>query len=107
MAVIHHQNATQKELTSIVGDDKAATARALRFLEKKSLLTRKQDKRDRRQKRICTTAAAHEIADAVHTELLRLNREIMEGLTGQDQLLLSAALAVMETNLAAIRRKEE
>lgn len=107
MAVIHYQNSTQEELTALIGVDKAATTRAIRSLESKGFLTRQQDEKDRRQNRVCATVAAHEIAEAVHAELLRLNCEIMEGLSEQDQELLSAALAVMEKNLSAIRKKGE
>ena len=103
MAIQRHENATQEELTAMVGVDKAATARAIRSLESKGFLVRKQDQKDRRQNRVCGTAAAHEIAEAVHGELLRLNGEIMKGLSEQEQAFLSKALTVMEKNLMTIR----
>lgn len=107
MAVIHHKNSTQEELTAMVGVDKAATARAIRSLESKGFLTRQQDEKDRRQNRVCATNIAYAIAETVHEELFQLNREILEGLSEQNQLVLSDALDIMEKNLKIIKEKGE
>lgn len=107
MAVIHHKGATQEELTAMVGVDKAATTRAIHSLESKGYLIRQQDVKDRRQNRVFATELAEEIADKVQRELLRLNHEIMKGIPKQDLRILSAGLALMEKNLAAIREKGE
>lgn len=104
MMVTHHEGATQEELTAMAGVDKAATARALRSLEGKGYLTRRQDPRDRRQNRVFATQAALNIAEQVHAELLRLDAEITKGLSEQEITALAAGLAVMEQNLAAIRK---
>lgn len=99
MAIQHHTGATQEELTALVGVDKAATARALASLERKGFLTRKQDEKDRRQNRIYATPAALALGGAVHDELLRLNQELLRGISGEEQALLCRALLAMERNL--------
>lgn len=107
MTVTHCGGATQEELTAKVGVDKSATARAVRSLESKGYVTRRQDEKDRRQNRVFATKAAEEIAEQVHAELLRLDAEITGGLSEQERRLLSAALARMEQNLKNIREAGE
>lgn len=106
MAIQHHRGATQEVLTSLVGVDKAATTRAICSLEKKGYLTRRQDEKDRRQNRIYATEKALNIGTEVQEELIRLNNEIMNGISEQDQTVMYQALLKMEENLEAIKRKK-
>lgn len=106
MAVQKHNGATQEVLTSLVGVDKAATTRAISSLEKKGYLTRRQDEKDRRQNHIYATARATNIKTAVQEELMRLNDEIMNGISEEEQIILYQALLKMEKNLEAIKREE-
>lgn len=106
MAVQKHDGATQEVLTSLVGVDKAATTRAISSLEKKGYLTRRQDEKDRRQNHIYATARAMNIKTEVQDELMRLNDEIMNGISEEEQIILYQALLKMEKNLEAIKRKE-
>lgn len=99
MAIQHHAGATQEELTALVGVDKAATARALASLERKGFLTRRQDEKDRRQNRIYAAPAALALGGRVHAELLDLNRELLDGISEEDQALLYRALQTVERNL--------
>lgn len=99
MAIQHHAGATQEELTALVGVDKAATARALASLERKGFLTRRQDEKDRRQNRIYASPAALALGGRVHAELLDLNRELLDGISEEDQALLYRALQTVERNL--------
>lgn len=107
MAIQYHWGATQEELTALIGVDKAATARALRSLENKGFLTREQDKADHRQNRIYPTSAVFEIGPQVQEALLRLNGEIMDGLSEEEQSLLRRALSVMDKNLMRIKETDE
>ena len=107
MTVTHHGGATQEELTAMVGVDKSATARVVRSLERKGYVTRRQDAEDRRQNRVFATDAALEIAEQVHAELLRLDGEVIRGLSEQDIGVLSGELALIEQNLADIRKAGE
>lgn len=103
MAIQRNEGATQEELTAFVGVDKAVTARAIRSLENKGYLVRERDDRDRRQNRVYPTAAVAGIGDSLHGELLRLNDELVEGLSEEQLRDLSEALSVIEDNLSAMR----
>lgn len=103
MAIQRNEGATQEELTAFVGVDKAVTARAIRSLENKGYLVRERDDRDRRQNRVYPTAAVAGIGDSLHGELLRLNDELVEGLSEEQLRALSEALSVIEGNLSAMR----
>ena len=107
MAIQHNKGATQEDLTSFVGVDKAATTRAIRSLEGKGYLVRKQDETDRRQNRVYPTDAVLQIGDALHNELLCLNGELVKGLTEEQLQVLSEALAVIEKNLNKMKETKK
>lgn len=98
MALLHHEGATQEELTALVCVDKAATARAVRSLEEKGYLVRVQDARDRRQNRVYPTDLAKRLGPEVHAELLRLNGRLTQGIAPEELETVRAALARMEEN---------
>lgn len=103
MAIQHNAGATQEDLTLLVGVDKAATTRAIRSLENKGYLVRKQDETDRRQKRVYPTEAVWQIGDALHNELLCLNSELVKGLSQEHLIVLAEALSVIEKNLDTMK----
>lgn len=103
MAIQRNEGATQEDLTALVGVDKAVTTRAIRSLENKGYLVRKQDDKDRRQNRVYPTDAVLGIGDSLHNELLCLNDELVKGLSEEQLRVLSEALSVIENNLSAIR----
>lgn len=107
MAIQRNAGATQEELTELVGVDKAATTRAVRSLENKGYLIRKQDEKDRRQNRVYPTDAVFRIGDLLHNELLCLNDELVKGLSEEQLLVLSEALSVIEDNLSAIKETKK
>lgn len=102
MALQHYEGLTQEELTAIVCVDKAATARAVKSLEKKGYLTRIQDEQDKRQNRIYPTDLTKQLGPAVRTELLRFNDLLTQGIDAQSLDLVFAALEKMEENFATI-----
>lgn len=107
MAIQHNAGATQEDLTAFVGVDKAATARAIRSLESKGYLVRKQDETDRRQNRVYPTDAVWKIGDALHNELLCLNAELVKGLSEEQMQVLSEALFVIEENLNGMKETKK
>lgn len=107
MAIQRNEGATQEDLTSLVGVDKAATTRAIRSLESKGYLVRKKDERDRRQNRVYPTDAVQQIGDALHNELLCLNDELIKGLTEEQLQILSEVLDIIEENLDEIKEKKK
>lgn len=107
MAVQAHAGADQETLTSLVGVDKAATTRAVCSLEKKGFLTRRQDERDRRQKRIYPTEKSTRIYSDVLKELLRLNEAVLDGIPDTDRETVYRALLKMGENLKNMRERRE
>lgn len=103
MAIQQNEGATQEDLTALVGVDKAVTTRAIRSLENKGYLIRKQDDNDRRQNRVYPTDAVFGIGDSLHKELLCLNNELLKGLSKTQLQILSEALSVIEDNLSKLR----
>lgn len=106
MALRRFEGLTQEELTAIVCVDKAATARAVKSLEKKGYLIRRQDQRDRRQNRIYPTELAKEIGGAVGQELLNFNAMLTQGIPQKDLDTVYSALLKMEENLAGLSGKK-
>ena len=106
MALQHHEGVTQEELTAIVCVDKAATARAIKSLEKKGYLIRIQDKKDRRQNRIYPTDITKQLGSAVRSELLHFNDMITQGIDPESLDLIYSALIKIEENFAHISNKK-
>ncbi len=100
MAIQHHKGVTQGELTALVCVDKAATARAVKSLEKKGFLTRIQDEDDRRQNRIYPTDAALQLAGSVRGELIQFNELLTQGIFPEEIDIIFAGLLKMEKNLS-------
>lgn len=106
MAIQKHSGITQEELTSLVGVDKAATARAVKSLEQKGFLTRQQDKKDKRQNRIYPTEKTLELGPEVKKQLLQLNDRITEGIAPQEAEIAFQALIKMEQNFSKIKQTD-
>lgn len=106
MAIQKHIGATQEELTSLVGVDKALTTRVISSLEKKGYLIRRQDEKDRRQNRVYATQKALNIGGMVKAELLQLNDEILRGISKEDRIILYHSLLIMEENLKRLKNQE-
>lgn len=99
MAVEHSDGMTQEELTEIVSVDKAATTRAVRSLEEKGYLIRRQDAKDRRKNLIYPTEKTHALFPKVHETLLAFNGRITEGLSGEEQDALCQSMLLMVQNI--------
>lgn len=102
MTLRRQEGLTQEELTAIVCVDKAATARAVKSLEQKGYLIRRQDQRDRRQNRIYPTQRAKEIGEGVSQELLAFNAKLTQGIPQKDLDIVYKALLKMEENCAML-----
>ncbi|MCB6994361.1 MarR family winged helix-turn-helix transcriptional regulator [bacterium 210820-DFI.6.37] len=107
MALQVSEGITQEELTAIVCVDKAATARAVKSLEEKGFLLRRQDTRDRRQNRIYPTALTRELGPAVREELHRFNDMLTRGLDPKQVELIYDGLLKMEENFAVFSLEED
>lgn len=98
MAILNNEGFSQEELTAYVGVDKAATARAVRSLEDKGLLTRVQDPRDKRQNRVYPTEKAKEVGPLVKKELSRINLALTQGLSQEEDDRIYALLMRIDEN---------
>ena len=98
MAILNNEGFSQEELTAYVGVDKAATARAVRSLEDKGLLTRVQDPRDKRQNRVYPTEKAKEVGPLVKKELSRINLALTQGLSREEDDRIYALLMRIDEN---------
>lgn len=102
MALHHNEGITQEELTELVCVDKSATARAVKSLEEKGYLVRKQDERDRRNNRIYLTNSAKELVFSVKSELHRFNELLINGISPQNLDIIYESLLKMEENFSDI-----
>lgn len=102
MALQRYEGVTQEDLTALVCVDKAATARAVKSLEKKGFLIRRQDPSDKRQNLVYPTDQARQLGGAVKHELLHFNSLLTEGIDPQDLKQVYGALLKMEENFSRI-----
>lgn len=100
MAVHFHNGATQDELTSIVGVDKAMTTRVLHSLEKKNLVKRVSDPQDKRQNRVYQTEKAVEMSEEFVSELIHLNEVFIHGISRKSFENFMQTLDVLEENIS-------
>ncbi|MGM9660896.1 MAG: MarR family winged helix-turn-helix transcriptional regulator [Faecousia sp.] len=107
MALQHNAGITQEGLTTLVGVDKAATARAVKSLEEKGFLIRIQDEQDRRQNLIYATDAAKQISEAVRNELLCFNDLLIQGISEEELEIIHAGLMKMANNLSALSDSQD
>ena len=103
MELQSHGGVTQEELTGVFCIDKAATARAVKSLEQKGLLTREKDPVDRRQNRLYPTQAAEKLFPAVKADLVRFNVLLTAGIAPEDLETAYRVVRKIEENLAAVK----
>lgn len=99
MALLHNEGVTQERLTSLVGVDKAATARTVKSLEEKGILIRIQDEADRRQNLLFPTERAKAISEEVKAALDQFNSLLTEGFDPEEAVTLQRMLLKMVDNL--------
>ena len=98
MTLKHNEGTTQEELTAIVCVDKSAATRALKSLEEKGYIIRKQDEKDKRQNRVYLTEKAKQIGEDVAKELLDLNDMITKDIYPEEIDIIYSALVKMNKN---------
>lgn len=99
MAIHFHNGATQEELTSLVGVDKAMTTRVLHSLEKKNLVKRVPDLQDKRQNKVYQTEKAAELNEDFVGELIQLNEIFIQGISNESFENFMQTLGILETNI--------
>lgn len=107
MTLLQGDGLTQEQLTVRVCVDKAATARAVKSLEHKGLLTRRQDPADRRQNLVFLTQLARDLEDTVRGALLQFNLQLTQGIDPQALEQAQAVLENLEKNFSSFLYSSE
>lgn len=91
--------ATQSDLAAAMNVDCSALVRILDLLEKQKLITRLQDTRDRRAKKLVLTSAGQERCTLFHTIAAQLEKNVRQNLT-EDQVrsLIHDLSCMLETH---------
>ncbi len=100
IALSERDGATQEELTSLVGVDKALTARTVQSLERKGFVRKEHDVQDRRVNHIYKTQKAEEHLGAIFADLHKLTLIFTAGLEKSDMEHLTQTLSVIESNIS-------
>lgn len=90
----------------MVGVDKAATKRAVKSLEKKGMLIRRQDENDRRQNKLYLTESAKVLWPKVSDTLQAFNAQITAELDDKTIELVYYALEKMDLTLNDLLKKK-
>lgn len=98
VAIVQSDGITQEELTAIVSVDKAATARAVRSLEDKGYLIRRQNEKDKRQNLIYPTDKMRFLFPSLEQTLLEMSARVTEGLSVQEMETVYRSLVWMDRN---------
>lgn len=93
--------ASQSDLVSHSGRDKAQVARLIRGLRERGLLEAQADETDRRSTRLRLSAAGEELFAALDRHSARLSALALAGLSGQEREALLGYLGRVRANLEA------
>ncbi len=79
------KNIIQQDIANLTNKTKSAILRSLDILEEKKFLKRAAMLNDRRKNVIQLTNKGYEIADKMHEKFLELEKELMKGLSKDEQ----------------------
>lgn len=94
---------TQEELSYRIHIDKANTARAIKILEDKGYIIRKEDPKDSRKKRVYVTEKSKEIEEEFHQVFKNLNSILSSGFTDEEKEISRKLLFRMLDNIISYR----
>lgn len=99
--VARHPGATQSDLATHSGRDKAQVARLIRALRERGLLEATADERDRRSARLALSVAGQDMFAALRGRSGELGEAALAGLSGQERDSLRDLLERVRANLEA------
>ncbi len=102
----NHEGISQEELSTMLLIDKGATARAIKSLEEKGMISREKDDRDKRVNRIYTTALGRDCKPCIKTAMLGWTELLTEGMEEEVVDLVFNSLKAMTERLGGINYKE-
>jgi len=95
----HHPGATQSDLVSHSGRDKAQLARLIKGLAERGLLARAADDADRRNVRLALTAEGQAVQRALQQQSRRVGVQAVRGFSEAERRQLFALLERVKHNL--------
>ena len=96
-----HPGATQSDLASFSGRDKAQLARLVKGLRDRGLLAAETDDTDRRNVRLTLTETGRTLQGELRLQAQRLGDKAVAGFSEADRHTLAALLRRVQTNLEA------
>lgn len=93
----HHGSLTPSELGIATSMDKARVSRALILMDKKALINREVDQRDKRVSHICLTETGKELFIRIEPEVLAWNARLADEMPSSQHDNLLQALKTVET----------
>lgn len=97
-----HPGATQSDLVTHSGRDKAQVARQIRALRERGLLDAQADEADRRSSRLHLSEAGRAVHAALHSNDGRLKAQALQGFSEDEQTALVDLLGRVRANLQAM-----
>ena len=102
-ALQEEDGVTQEYLTRLLHFDKAATARAIKRLEDKGLVTRQLNPTDKRQCHVYLTEAGRRDWPLIHKRLSDFHDSLTAGLSSAEVHQLGDYLSTLEANILEMR----
>jgi MarR family transcriptional regulator for hemolysin len=96
---------SQIQLAKAIGIEQPSLVRTLDQLEEKGLITRHTCSSDRRAKRIKLTEAAAPIISEVENVISITRKEILSGISPEEEVILSALVEKLEKNITELQDK--
>ena len=100
MTIKFNDGLTQDQLSDMVGVDRALTTRAVQSLEKKGLVRKVPDAKDKRYNHVYATDLLHQLTDKIVPELLAFNDAAMEGLSEKEIRQMIDTMQRLENNIS-------
>ncbi|MBQ3090118.1 MAG: MarR family transcriptional regulator [Oscillospiraceae bacterium] len=89
----------QRDFEAYFSIRRSTATNILKLMEKKGLITRQSVPRDARLKRICLTEKAVRIHEIITKDIGRLERELAQGISPEEQMIFFRILDKIKANL--------
>mgnify|MGYP003302382747 CR=1 FL=1 len=100
MTIKFNDGLTQDELSYMVGVDRALTTRTVQSLEKKGLVRKEPDSKDKRYNHVYATDSLHQLTDKIVPELLAFNEAAMDGISEEEISKMIDTMQRFENNIS-------
>jgi len=100
MTIKFNDGLTQDELSDMVGVDRALTTRTVQSLEKKGLVRKEPDAKDKRYNHVYGTDSLHQLTDKIVPELLAFNEAAMDGISEEEISQMIDTMQRLENNIS-------